>query len=99
MTKEVLRMSGLLMAILFWCAGIALLIGSYSITSRLRKASEELLMHSEHEKGKDNSASIALRIEGKILDYIPSYLFQIAFSVFGSLLIAFGFVALAFFFG
>ncbi|MFT8707966.1 MAG: hypothetical protein ABF820_01000 [Sporolactobacillus sp.] len=91
-------MSGLLLAILFWLAGIGLLFCSYAITGRLRRFSEELLYDAAHEQGKDNSVSIARQIEGKILKFIPGYMIHMFVDVLGSLLIAFGFVALAFFF-
>ncbi|MFX3618804.1 MAG: hypothetical protein ACE3JK_14950 [Sporolactobacillus sp.] len=91
-------MPALLLAILFWLAGTALLAGGYLITGKLKKTSDQLLTDAEHEKGKDNSASIAMTIEGKILDYVPSYLIHLSMSIVGLLFIVIGFVALAFFF-
>lgn len=91
-------MPALLLAILFWLVGMVLLAGGYLVTGRLKKTSDQLLTHAEHEKGKDNSASIAMTIEGKILDYIPSYLIYLSMCIIGLLFVVLGFVALAFFF-
>lgn len=90
-------MGSLIIAILFWLAGIALMLAGYTLTRKMKAAGRHLLIHAEHEKGKDNSASIAMIIEGKILKYIPGYLVQIITNVSGSILITFGFVALAFY--
>lgn len=90
-------MGSLIIAILFWLAGIALMFAGYIMTRKIKAVGKQLLVHAEHEKGKDNSASIAMTIEGKILKYIPGYLVQIMTNVSGSVLIAFGFVALAFY--
>ncbi|RYL93505.1 hypothetical protein EWI07_07160 [Sporolactobacillus sp. THM7-4] len=85
------------LAILLWVAGLYLLFLSYRFNRKLRESGQRLLSHAEHEKGKDNSASIAMTIEGKILDNIPSYLIHMAMSAAGLLIIALGFVALAFY--
>ncbi|TGA96645.1 hypothetical protein E4665_14650 [Sporolactobacillus shoreae] len=90
-------MAGLILALLFWLAGFGLLAAGYVFTVKLKSAGKHLLEHADHEKGKDNSASIAMTIEGKILEYIPLYLIHMATGVAGSLLIAMGFVALAFY--
>lgn len=87
----------LILAILFWLAGIALMTAGYLLTWKIKTAGRHLLAHAEHEKGKDNSASIAMTIEGKILKYFPNDLVQLITNISGSLLITFGFVALAFY--
>lgn len=90
-------MFSLILAILFWLAGIALMFAGYILTRKIKTAGKKLLIHAEHEKGKDNSASIAMTIEGKMLKYTPSFLVQVITNISGSILITFGFVALAFY--
>jgi hypothetical protein len=95
--KDVSLMGALLGAILFWLIGMYLMWKGYSLTKRMRIAGIRMLKDSEHEKGKDNSASIARAIEGKILGHIPSYLVHVVMDVLGALFLVVGFVALAFY--
>ncbi|WP_100489276.1 hypothetical protein [Sporolactobacillus pectinivorans] len=90
-------MIALVVAVLFWLAGFILLAAGFVFTGKLKSVGKHLLEHADHEKGKDNSASIALTIEGKIVEYIPGYLIHVATGITGSLLIVLGFVALAFY--
>lgn len=90
-------MTALIFAIVFWLAGSAVLSIGFLLHRNLRKAAKHLLEHADHEKGKDNSASIALAIEGRIAEHIPGYAIYMATGVSGSLLIVIGFIALAFF--
>ncbi|EST10853.1 hypothetical protein [Sporolactobacillus laevolacticus] len=90
-------MIALFVAILFWLAGTILMGASFYLTNKLRETGEHLLKDAEHEKGKDNSASLARAIEGNILEHIPSYVVHMATGVIGALFLAFGFVALAFY--
>ncbi|WP_010632487.1 hypothetical protein [Sporolactobacillus vineae] len=89
-------MAALIFAIIFWLAGFAVLSGGFFLHRNLRRAGKHLLEHADHEKGKDNSASIALSIEGKIVEFIPGHVIHTVTGVSGSLLIVMGFVALAF---
>lgn len=90
-------MTALILAIVFWLAGFFVLSTGFLLHRNLRKAAKHLLEHADHEKGKDNSASIALTIEGRIAEHIPGYVIHTATAASGSLLIVMGFIALAFF--
>lgn len=90
-------MMALILAAVFWLAGLIMLAAGFVLTRKLRSAGEELLYQAEHEKGKDNSASIAMTIEGCILNNIPSYIVHMVTGVAGSVLLVLGFVAIAFY--
>lgn len=90
-------MISLILAIFFWLAGMCVMGGGYVLARSLRSAGRHLLEEADYEKGRDNSLSIALGIEGKILSYIPSYLLHMIVCTAGLVLIAVGFVSLAFF--
>jgi hypothetical protein len=89
-------MTALIFAIIFWLAGFAVMSGGFFLHRNLRRKAKHLLEHAEHEKGKDNSASLALTIEGRIAEFTPGYIVHTVTGVSGSLLIVMGFVALAF---
>jgi hypothetical protein len=91
-------MTALVITILFWLLGLAVLSASFFLTKEMKEAGEHLLEDANHEKDKDDSASIAMTIEGNLLDYIPSYVIYMVTGVIGATLLAFGFVALAFYF-
>ncbi|MCO7124554.1 hypothetical protein NIE88_02010 [Sporolactobacillus shoreicorticis] len=91
-------MAALIIAILFWILGMAALCASFYVTKEMREKGEHLLKESEHEKGKDDSASIAMAIEAGFLKRIPSYVIHLVTGTVGATLIVFGFVALAFYF-
>lgn len=91
-------MAALIIAILFWILGMAVLCASFYLTKEMKQAGEHLIVEAEHEKGKDDSASIAMTIEGKFLNRIPSYVIYMVIGVIGATLLVFGFVALAFYF-
>ncbi|BBN99905.1 hypothetical protein [Sporolactobacillus terrae] len=91
-------MAAILMALFLWIIGLAVLSASFFLTHMIRKRADALLEKSEHEEKKDESASIALAIEGKLLDQIPSYVTHTTTGVVGLTLIALGVVALAFYF-
>ncbi|MET1249091.1 hypothetical protein ABWW58_09910 [Sporolactobacillus sp. STCC-11] len=90
-------MTALIITILFWLLGLAVLSASFFLTKEMKEAGEHLLEDAAHEKGKDDSASIAMAIEGKFLRRVPSYIIHMVTGVIGATLLAFGFVALAFY--
>ncbi|MCL1632719.1 hypothetical protein M3N64_12395 [Sporolactobacillus sp. CPB3-1] len=90
-------MAALWIAILFWILGCAVLIMSFFLTHKIRETGEHLLKDAEHEKSRDDSASIAMTIEGQVLEHIPSYLIHMVTAFLGLTLIVFGVVALAFY--
>jgi hypothetical protein len=90
-------MISLILAVIFWIAGFAVLTLGFVLTNRLRTAGRKLMMRAEHEKGKDNSASIAMTIEGSALNHIPSFVIHVVTGVTGAILFAFGCVALGFY--
>ncbi|MFT8872142.1 MAG: hypothetical protein ABF868_07595 [Sporolactobacillus sp.] len=92
-------MSALLMAVLLWVAGLAAISGGFFLIARMRKLSDLFLHHAERNKGKDNVASMEMTIQGKVLGHIPGCVVHVLLSTAGLLLIAFGCVALGFFFG
>ncbi|QAA23454.1 hypothetical protein [Sporolactobacillus terrae] len=91
-------MAAILLAILLWLIGLFVLSASFFLNAIMRKKADVLLKDAEHEQGKDESVSIAMTIEGKILDRIPSYVIHSVTGVVGLTLIALGVVALAFYF-
>jgi hypothetical protein len=90
-------MTALIFAIVFWLVGFAVLSAGFLLHRKLRLVAKHLLEHADHEKGKDNSASIALTIEGRLAEFIPGYMIHLTTGISGALLIVMGFVALAFF--
>ncbi|MCQ2011053.1 hypothetical protein NOM01_13710 [Sporolactobacillus sp. STSJ-5] len=90
-------MAALIIAILFWILGMAVLCASFYLTKEMRQAGDHLIVEAEHEKGKDDSASIAMAIEASFLKRIPSYMIHMVTGTIGATLIALGFVALAFY--
>ncbi len=95
--KAVMSLVALILAILFWLVGFAVLICGFILTGVLQSAGRKLMEHAEHEKGKDNSASLAMAIEGRLLRSIPGYVVHLGTVTAGLTLIAIGCVAIAFY--
>lgn len=89
-------MTALVISIILWLAGVLIIMLGYFGVGKLKGAGHHLQRRAEHEKGKDDSASIALAIEGKMIDVLPVYMINIISAVIGVVLIALGFVAIAF---
>ncbi|WKB36338.1 hypothetical protein QS257_04100 [Terrilactibacillus sp. S3-3] len=89
-------MTALVISIILWLVGVLIIMLGYVAVGKLKGVGHDLLRHAEHEKGKDNSASIVMAIQGKIIDVFPVYMINIFTAIIGIVLIALGFVAVAF---
>lgn len=91
-------MGALFIAIIFWLIGIVLIISERYLIAKMRHVDHELEKEAEALKFQDNSASMVLTIEEKVLDLIPWFSVRLVTLVIGMILIVFGFVALGFMF-
>jgi len=80
----------------FWVVGVIVILSGGYMSVKLQKAGEAFKERAERTAFRDPSAGIAYRMGSGLIDLVPWYYLRVLFLIVGAVIIAIGFVPLAF---
>jgi len=91
-------MAPIIVSIVFWLAGILVILCGRYLFHKLQEAKKGLKEKAEDVMFNDNSASLTYQFSGEVIDALPLYYVRFVFILIGAVIIAIGFVPLGFLF-